>query len=82
MIFLGVRPRPGFLERVLFAEAVTQTFVFDLNAYPRWLLIAVGTLVAVIGLWIVMKLLKLTLWLLMIAIFLGGLSWAAWELLQ
>ena len=65
-----------------FAEVVTQTYVFDLSAYPRWLVVLVGTLVAVVGIWVLMKLLKLTLWLLLLAVFIGGIAWAVWELMH
>ncbi len=67
---------------VLLAEVVTQTYVFDLSAYPRWLVVLAGTFVAVVALWILMKLLKWTLWLLILAVFVGGVGWAAWELMQ
>ena len=65
-----------------FAEVVTQTYVLDLSAYPRWLVVLAGTLVAVVGIWVLMKLLKLTLWLLLLAVFIGGIAWAVWELLH
>lgn len=66
----------------MLAEVVTQTYVVDLSAYPRWVVVLGGTLVAVVAIWVVMKLLKWTLWLLLLAVFLGGISWAAWELMQ
>ena len=61
---------------------VTKTYVFDLSAYPDWLLVLAGTLVAVLLIWIVMKLLKWTLWLLLILTFVGGVLWSLWLLLQ
>jgi hypothetical protein len=67
---------------VLLAQAVTKTYTFDLSAYPQWLLVLVGTLLAVVAIWIVMKLLKWTLWLLLFAVFIGGILWAMWLLLQ
>ncbi len=82
MIFLGVGPGAGLRGGVQFAEVVIQTYSFDLSAYPRWLLVFGGTLVAVVALWIVMKLLKWTLWLLLFIILVGGLAWAGWELMQ
>jgi hypothetical protein len=82
MIFLGVRARPRLGCGVLFAEAAAQTFVFDLSAYPRWLVVFVATCVAVVALWILMKVLKWTLWLLIVGVFLGGMAWAGWELMR
>jgi hypothetical protein len=67
---------------VLLAETVTQTYFIDLSAYPRWLVVLVATCVVVVALWILMKVLKWTLWLLIIGVFLGGLAWAGWELMQ
>jgi hypothetical protein len=67
---------------VLLAETVTQTYFIDLSAYPRWLVVFVATCVVVVALWILMKVLKWTLWLLIIGVFLGGLAWAGWELMQ
>ena len=45
------------------------------SAYPRWLVVLVGTLVAALAIWIAMKLLKWTLWLLFFAILIGGIFW-------
>jgi hypothetical protein len=59
-----------------------QTLIDSVSAYPRWLVIAVGTLVAAAIVWIVAKLLEWTLWLLLIAILAGGLAWAAWSLFR
>lgn len=62
--------------------AATQTYVLDVSGYPRWLVVLVGTLVVALVLWVLMKLLKWTLWLLLIAVLLGGFFWAGWLLLQ
>lgn len=70
----------GFAARVL-AE-LTRTYVLDLSAYPRWLVILAGTLLAALALWIGMKLLKWTLGLLLICVLIGGVVWAGWELLH
>jgi hypothetical protein len=82
MIFLGLGAAARLGGGVPFAEVVTQTFVFDLSAYPRWMLVLAGTLLAVVTLWVLMKLLKWTLWLLLFIVFVGGLAWAGWELVQ
>ena len=55
--------------------------MIDLSEYPRWLVILGGTFVAVVAIWILMKLLKLTLWLLLISVLIGGLVWAGMELM-
>lgn len=64
------------------ATQATRSFEFDLSAYPPWLVVAVGTLVAALLVWILMKLLKWTLWLLFFGVLIGGLAWAAWLFLQ
>ncbi len=65
-----------------FAEVVTQVWSIDLSAYPRWLVVLAGTVGLALFLWILMKLLKWALWLLIIGVLLGGFFWAGWELLQ
>jgi len=65
---------------------VTQTPVppgFEsLADYPRWLVVACVTVVLAAAIWIVMKLLKWTLWLLLFAVLVTGLGAAAWMLLR
>jgi hypothetical protein len=82
LIFLGVGAGPRLVVGVPVAEVVTQIYTLDLSAYPRWLLILAGTLALAVAIWILMKILKWTLWLLLIAVMLGGFAWAAWELLR
>lgn len=82
MIFLGVDARARLRDGVLLAEAVTQTYFFDLSAYPQWLVVLVGTLIAVLVIWILMKLLKWTLWILLFCVLVGGVLWALSLLLQ
>ena len=82
MIFLGVRRRCRLRGGVLLAEVVTQALAIDLSAYPRWLVVLVGTLCAALVIWILIKLLKVALWLLFFAVLIGGFSWAAWLLVQ
>ncbi len=65
---------------MLLAQAETKTYFIDLSAYPEWLVVLVGTLLAVMAIWIVMKLLKWTLWLLLFAVLVGGLLWAMYLL--
>ncbi len=71
----------GLVFSVLLAE-FTRTFFIDLSAYPRWLVIFVGTLLAVVAIWILLKVLKVTLWILLIVVLVGGFFWAGAELLQ
>jgi hypothetical protein len=82
MIFLGVDRRTRLRGGVMLAEVVSQSFFVDLSAYPRWLVVLVGTLAAALVIWISMKLLKWTLWLLFFCVLIGGLGWAVWLLFQ
>jgi len=81
MIFLGVVARGALGGRVTSAEASVQVLGIDLSGWPRWALIAAGTLVLASGLWVAMKVLKWALGLLLVLVLLGGLAWAVWELL-
>lgn len=64
------------------AQVVTESLLVDLSAHPRWLVVLVGTFVAALAIWIVIKLLKLALWLLFFAVLLGGTFWAAFLWLE
>ena len=68
------------LAGVLLAQAETKTYFVDLSGYPQWLVVLVGTLAVVLILWIMMKLLKWTLWILLFCVLIGGLLWALWLL--
>ena len=81
MIFLGQGERRRLGGAVPLSEIV-HSFMMDLSEYPRWLVVLGGTVVAVVVIWIMMKLLKLTFWLLLIGVLIGGLAWAGWELIQ
>ncbi|MBL9211726.1 MAG: hypothetical protein JNL92_14745 [Opitutaceae bacterium] len=63
-------------------QVVTESLLVDLGAQPRWLVVLVGTVVAALAIWIVMKLLKWALWLLFFAVLLGGTFWTLWLLLE
>lgn len=82
MIFLGPVARGACLAVMPLAEAVVRAFTIDLSEYPRWAVILAGTGVAAVALWLMMKVLKWTLWLLIVAVVLGGLAWAVWELVR
>ena len=82
MIFLGVDRCAGLRDGVMLAEGTGQIGFVDLSGYPPWLVVLVGTLVTALAIWILLKLLKLALWLLFFAVLIGGTCWAAWLLLQ
>ena len=67
---------------MLLAEVVTRSFFVDLSAYPKWLVVLVGSLVAALVIWILMKLLKWTLWLLFFGVLIGGVIWAGYLLIR
>ena len=50
----------------------------SLADYPQWLVVACGTIVAAAAIWVLMKLLKWTLWVLLFAVLAIGLGTAAW----
>ena len=54
----------------------------SLADYPRWLVALCVTIVLAALIWVAMKLLKLTLWLLLFAVLVIGLGTAAWLLLR
>jgi hypothetical protein len=74
------RPILSFIP--VLAETITKTYFFDLSSYPQWLVVLVGTLVAALILWILIKVLRVALWLLFFAILIGGVAWAGWLLLH
>ena len=82
MIFLGVGERARLGVGVQLADAVTRNNFVDLSAYPQWLVVLVGTFAAVLILWITIKLLKWTLWLLLFAVLIGGLLWSGYLLVN
>jgi hypothetical protein len=82
MIFLGVAAAARLGGRVTLAELVTQTWSFDLSSYPRWLVVLGGSLALALGIWVVMKLLKLALWVMFFTVLIGGTGWALWLLFQ
>jgi hypothetical protein len=61
-------------------EVVSKSYFIDLSAYPDWLLVLAGTLLTLLAIWILMKLLKWTLWILFFCVLIGGTLWSAWLL--
>jgi len=57
-----------------------QSLLDTLSTYPRWLIILAGCLVGALALWIVSKLIKLALWITIIALLAGGILYTAWTL--
>ncbi len=50
----------------------------SLADYPRWFVVLCGTIVLAAAIWVAMKLLKWTLWLLIFGVVVVGLASAAW----
>lgn len=78
MIFLGIDALPRLGDGVFLADVVIKSHSFDLAACPQWLAVLIGTLGLALAIWIGIKVLKLTLWLVLIGVLLGGGAWAAW----
>ncbi|MEN9631801.1 MAG: hypothetical protein RL077_205 [Verrucomicrobiota bacterium] len=64
------------------ADLVTTLSGIDLSAWPRWLLVLLGTMGCALVIWIGIKLMKLALWLLFFCVMVSGVGWAAWLLLS
>ncbi len=62
--------------------AKPSTMLDSLADYPRWFVVACGTIVAALVIWIGIKLLKLALWLLLAVVLIAGLGTAAWLFLK
>ena len=62
----------------LLTKTPTPTMIDSLADYPRWLVVACVTIVLAAAIWVIMKLLKWTLWLLLFAVLAIGLGTAAW----
>jgi hypothetical protein len=61
------------------ALGLTKGSTVDFLAhYPDWLVVAGATLAAALALWLLLKLLRLALWLLLFGVLLVGLSTAVW----
>lgn len=57
-------------------------FLDSLGEYPRWFVVACVTLVAAVGLWMLARALKWTLYLLVAVIVIAGGSAVVWYLMQ
>lgn len=57
--------------------------LFDsLKEYPRWFVVACVTVVAAVGIWLLIKVVKVALYLLLGAVILGGIAAVGWLLLH
>src|SRR6187399_1355352 len=54
--FAPPRRFPVTLRAMSFTEAVIRSYFIDLSAWPRWLVVLVGTFVLALLIWIGMKL--------------------------
>jgi hypothetical protein len=75
------RPGAGQIILLGLARALGLTkgrTVDSLAHYPDWLVVAGATLAAALALWLLLKLLRLALWLLLFGVLLVGLSTAVW----
>jgi hypothetical protein len=63
----GVTPPPS-----------STPLIDSLSGYPQWLVMACLTVVAVVAIWLVAKLLKWSLYLLMVLVLIGGLAASVW----
>ncbi|MCF7689345.1 MAG: hypothetical protein K9M98_15765 [Cephaloticoccus sp.] len=57
-------------------------FLESLGEYPRWFVVACLTVVAAVGLWLLVKVLKWTLYLVLAVVLLGGGATVVWLLLH
>ena len=66
----------------LLSKPSAPTFLDSLADYPRWVVVACTTIVLAAAIWVVMKLLKWTLGLLLLSVVIIGLGTAAWLLFR
>jgi hypothetical protein len=56
--------------------------VDSVSDYPHWLVVACAVLATVVALWLVLKLIKLALWLLLVGLVLASASAVIWLLFR
>ncbi len=54
----------------------------SLGDYPTWLVVLLGTIFLAVFIWIVLRLIKLALWVMLIAVIVVGLGTVGWLLMQ
>lgn len=82
---LGAPARTALREAVflaLLSKPSAPMILDSLADYPRWVVVACATIVLGAAIWVVMKLLKWTLWLLLLSVVIIGLGTAAWLLFR
>ncbi|PHX72959.1 MAG: hypothetical protein CK548_02530 [Opitutia bacterium] len=82
---LGAAARATFCGAVflaLLSKTSAPTILDSLADYPRWVVVACVTILLAAAIWVVMKLLKGTLWLLLFTVLIIGLGTAAWLMLR
>ncbi len=72
----------GAVFLALLSKTSAPTILDSLADYPRWVVVACATIVLAAAIWVVMKLLKWTLWLLLLSVVIIGLGTAAWLLFR
>jgi len=85
IILLGAAARTALRDAVflaLLSKPSAPTILDSLADYPRWVVVACATIVLAAAIWVVMKLLKWTLWLLLLSVVIIGLGTAAWLLFR
>src|SRR5688572_8853465 len=81
IILLGDAGRARLNGKDMWLAQTTQTsspFIDSLAGYPEWLVMGCATIVAVAAIWIVAKLLKWSLYVLMVLVLIGGLAATVW----
>jgi hypothetical protein len=81
VFLLGAWRRPAFVKGVFFGAYVSPGSDPFLG-YPPWLAVLGLTLAVALAIWILGKLLKWAMWLLLIAVLVCGFAAALWLLLQ
>jgi len=66
----------------LLSKPSAPAILDSLADYPRWVVVACATIVLAAAIWVVIKLLKWTLWLLLLSVVIIGLGTAAWLLFR
>ena len=66
----------------LLSKTSAPTLLDSLADYPRWVVVVCTTIVLAAAIWVVMKLLKWTLWLLLLGVVIIGLGTAVWLLFR
>lgn len=72
----GLRLNDGCMS----SSTQATSWLDALSGYPEWLVAAVLTIVAVVAIWLVAKLLKWSLYLLMVMVLVGGVIATIWLL--